>query len=290
MLFACISFYGQQLYSVIAKNGLVVRDAPSTTGERVGKIPMAKYVWELEKTQIALSIKDGEERIRGNWMKVEFNGNLTGYVFDGYLMPVDSTWQGQDIGCDSGILCNSSFLFDNFEMIIYNYQTEGEESNEGDSLFCYETVFNEVGSKVMEITPNIDVDSIQVLTTVVESITEQYDYMSQEEWNEEKYNNWELNKVTWEGHEDFVPMLQKRNYFAIPETPYESQEEFRKQKMSLRDTLVDRSGESWNVATMVFHEKPCLYVITDVMFKVILFKNGKAIEEKIIVINLSYGC
>ncbi len=288
--FFCSTIYTQQLYGVIAKNGLVVRDAPSIEGERIAKIPMAHYVWGIKKTNNTLTINDNHKKIEGHWMEVEFNGNSTGYVFDGYLIPVDSTWQGQDIECDPNLLCNSTFSFDDFDLIVYNYQIEEEVTMAGDTILCYEVVFNEIGSKIIEIIPRIKIDSVQVLSTVTESIFEQYDYTIHANMTDEEFEKWNDTKAEWHGQEEFEPLIRKRNYFAIPETPYERQEEFRQQKMGLRDTLVDRSGESWNVATLIYEEKPCLYIINDVVLKVILFKNGVAIEEKVIVVNLSYGC
>ena len=294
LLVLCTSgsfFHAQNTFAVIAKNGLIIRDSAGSNGERLAKIPLGGYVHKIGETNKEITVVDGKEIITGKWVKVDYQGLQGGYVFDGYLIPVDSSWQIQNMEIDPYSPCNSTFSFTDFNLVIYNYQSEPEGIDyHNDSASCYELVFNEIGGKIIGVNPLIDVDSIQVLSTVNESIYEQYDYTIQGQLSEDEYNSWGEKRVHWEGHEAFVPLVKKRNYFAVPKTPYEEQELFRKNKFALRDTLVDRSGESWNVATLVYHEKPCLYVIEDVVFKVLLYKDGKAIDEKIIVINLSYGC
>lgn len=80
---------GQKTLYVTAENGLIVRDSPSKTGERIGKIPFAEKVQIIEKTDIELSIRDEGETLRGHWVKVEYLEDEfdipIGYVFDGYL-------------------------------------------------------------------------------------------------------------------------------------------------------------------------------------------------------------
>ncbi len=60
--------------------------------------------------------------------------------------------------------------------------------------------------------------------------------------------------------------------------------------MNLRDTLIDLSGESWNVATLIYKDKPCTYGISPVILKIVLFEGNKQIDAKYIKIDLSYGC
>ena len=83
------------LYSVSSKNGLNVRDNPSTSGNRIGVLNFNSLVNIVSKTGIELTIDDNDitKIISGQWVKIEslYQGKSTsaniilGYIFDGYL-------------------------------------------------------------------------------------------------------------------------------------------------------------------------------------------------------------
>lgn len=73
---------------VIAKSGLLCRDKPN--GKVIHKFPYGTEVEIIDRTDIELTINDGGKKITGNWVEVRIeNSNKTGYVFDGFLKPVD---------------------------------------------------------------------------------------------------------------------------------------------------------------------------------------------------------
>jgi len=83
------------LYSVSSKNGLNVREKPSTSGNRIGVLNFNSLVNIVSKTGIEFTIDDNDitKIISGQWVKIEsvYQGKSTsanivlGYVFDGYL-------------------------------------------------------------------------------------------------------------------------------------------------------------------------------------------------------------
>jgi len=87
------------LYSVSSKNGLNVRDKPSTSGNGIGVLNFNSLVNIVSKTGMELTIDDNDtdiditKIISGQWVKIEslYQGKSTsaniisGYVFDGYL-------------------------------------------------------------------------------------------------------------------------------------------------------------------------------------------------------------
>ena len=87
------------LYSVSSKNGLNVRDKPSTSGNNIGVLNYNSLVNIVSKTGMELTIDDNDtdiditKIISGQWVKIEslYQGKSTsaniisGYVFDGYL-------------------------------------------------------------------------------------------------------------------------------------------------------------------------------------------------------------
>lgn len=83
------------LYFVSLKNGLNVREKPSTSGNRIGVLNFNSLVNIVSKTGIEFTIDDNDitKIISGQWVKIEsvYQGKSTsanivsGYVFDGYL-------------------------------------------------------------------------------------------------------------------------------------------------------------------------------------------------------------
>ena len=94
----------RDLYSVSSKNGLNVRDKPSTSGNRIGVLNFNSLVNIVSKTGMELTIDDNDtdiditKIISGQWVKIESlhqgkstNSNvILGYVFDRYLLKLST--------------------------------------------------------------------------------------------------------------------------------------------------------------------------------------------------------
>ena len=87
-LIACHGF-GQETLFVSSKNGLNLREQPSTNTKIIMTLDFGTPIIVLEKTKIIASIIDDGELINGEWIKVKGyaneKGNFSGYLFDGFL-------------------------------------------------------------------------------------------------------------------------------------------------------------------------------------------------------------
>ena len=122
---------------------------------------------------------------------------------------------------------------------------------------------------------------------IVENINEQFDYRKTENY---QFDEWEKNKVSWKGQEPFVELKNNLNFFRIPKTEYEEKEIMRKQNFKLKDTLVNLSGESENIATLIYKGKPCTYDLGPVILRIEIYSENGEKNEEFLVVNLSYGC
>lgn len=87
---------GQSYHIAIAENGLNIRNAPQLSAEKVGKLYFGAKVEIVEKTGIALTVKEAGKDLRGEWVKIRFSNYPiqiasveSGYVFNGFLKPID---------------------------------------------------------------------------------------------------------------------------------------------------------------------------------------------------------
>lgn len=97
-LFALISIQSQEKYFTKASSGLIVREKPSTTSKRIGKLPYGSVVKLLENTGLQHKVIDNKDTIYGKWVKIKFDNfpyivsklndykfEEEGYVFNGYI-------------------------------------------------------------------------------------------------------------------------------------------------------------------------------------------------------------
>lgn len=102
---------GQEYFSVIAENGLVVRTEPKANSERVGKLYCGEPVELIKKTNIKLQLKDNGKLIKGEWYLVESKSRtleiLKGYVFSGYLLKNNDKWNIGWTCANNKIVCSS---------------------------------------------------------------------------------------------------------------------------------------------------------------------------------------
>ena len=81
-----------QDYYVSAKGGLNVREAPEAKAKKVSTLSYGTFVSIESRTAIKLTINDTDKRtgvkkqIEGEWVKIISENNISGYVFDGYLI------------------------------------------------------------------------------------------------------------------------------------------------------------------------------------------------------------
>ncbi|MBA6315687.1 SH3 domain-containing protein [Cellulophaga baltica] len=81
LIFFSFYSFSQTEYSVTAKSGLTVRDAPGIAGRKIGKLEFDEKITLLEETDFSFST----EQIHGFWVKIQSNTIGEGYVFNGFL-------------------------------------------------------------------------------------------------------------------------------------------------------------------------------------------------------------
>ena len=92
LLFVPLVSFGQMDYYVSAKGGLNVREAAEAKAKKVSTLSYGTFVSIESRTAIKLTINDTDKRtgvkkqIEGEWVKIISENNVSGYVFDGYLI------------------------------------------------------------------------------------------------------------------------------------------------------------------------------------------------------------
>lgn len=81
LLLSVVEILAQDIYSVIAENGLVIRNKPGLNAERTGKFYCGESLKLIEKTTIGLQVNDNNKTISGKWFLVTSKSGLKGYAF-----------------------------------------------------------------------------------------------------------------------------------------------------------------------------------------------------------------
>jgi hypothetical protein len=115
-------------------------------------------------------------------------------------------------------------------------------------------------------------------------IFEQYNYCKVK-----NYEEWAKTRDKWEGFTDYEKLYKLSDYeFQFPNFDGKSYKR-RKRELSLRDTLVNLSGETDNIATLVYNGKPAIYSVDNVYIKITVL-NGNQKNVKYLKIVRFYGC
>ncbi|WP_353777226.1 SH3 domain-containing protein [Winogradskyella sp. 3972H.M.0a.05] len=87
--FALSVAQAQDIQYVFAENGLVVREKPNQGAIKVGLLDYGTPVEIIEHTNLMLDIKDKNEKVTGEWVKIRgidaYEHFEEGYVFNGFL-------------------------------------------------------------------------------------------------------------------------------------------------------------------------------------------------------------
>ncbi|HQV00769.1 MAG TPA: hypothetical protein PLO59_06385 [Bacteroidia bacterium] len=222
---------------------------------------------------------------------------------------------------------NARFIYPNFKLIFHNYQfynTAFDEQADSflfdqdtsqlqlifeaenalallakkDTLHLQAYVFNALGGIQIQVIPNRKTDRFKVAFALGEEIIETFDnskfnrvdYESSEAYTQ-AIQNWDAGKVFYKAISKYQGVNDSAKYFfQLPAIDLNVYEQKIKQRLHLKDTLVDRSGESENIATIIYKNKACRYFINHVYLRINRYADKKLIEAKHIVIEIYYGC
>lgn len=164
-----------------------------------------------------------------------------------------------------------------------------------DTFKLEEEVFYDLSNKLIQIAPNDSADHFRIFFSLKENIYEQYDYRKFASLSTEQYEEasakWGKNEVGWSAYTKYKLIKDSANYFfRFPDIDYQVYENNRKREFHLRDTLVDLSGEADNIATLVYKERACLYMLSHALLRIERYSKNKLIETKYILIEFTFGC
>ena len=275
-----LSVFGQEYYSAISDNGLIIRIEPNMEAKRVSKLACGEDLSLIKKTGIKVSITDKNKKIDGSWYYIKSNKGIKGYVFSGFLLQKKTKPEYEGI-CDEHYgKCDTKISFSNFDFIIYNYQKEGVTTKH-DTLVIYEAVFNEIGDKLIQIKPKADILNVDIYYARIESLNS---------WGSEKNSQGIVPR--WKGHDPFINLSKKNSYyFRIPTTNYDEVRNKTVKRMNLKEAPnFHESGEGWWIPRYIYKGIIAPYQIESVLLKVVTKYKSGDIKVKYVELNLSYGC
>jgi hypothetical protein len=167
-----------------------------------------------------------------------------------------------------------------------------------DTISLVEWVFNVLGERRIQIVSRNKTDQYKVSFCVEETIQEQFNmktfykkkFKSYED-EEKAYAVWAKRSTQWTGIAKYRSIKDSTNgYFILPKIDIEAYEKERKKLFHLKDTFVNLSGESQNIATLIYKNKPCLYSLSRAFLRIERIVNGKREETKYIEVVFTYGC
>ncbi len=269
--------------TIVSKNGVNVRKAAILESEIVCKLAMGEDVTIINDSLPETYIPINGAPTKGKFLEIKTKLGFSGYVFDHFVLPKRLAPKNSYTWCEEERPCDSEIVFRDFSVFVSNWQTDEYREVSGDTLTISEYVFNSISDKYFIL--NHTAKDVKVTFSMNQTIVEQYDYRKvKDNWYE-----WNKQRVRWQGPSKEEIVVNKGNYYRVPSFKTEYLEEC-KQKLNLRDTFIDLSGESYNVATLVYKEKPCVYHI-DYMVLTFEWTNEQGmLKRKYLKVYYSYGC
>lgn len=189
---------------------------------------------------------------------------------------------------DEEFPANTTVHFKEFSVEILSYQVQNELEElttvSGDTIELSEWVGSNLMNRKFNIKANSKDLRFKIDYRLNDIIYEQYDHRIT--YDEDK--KWHK----WEGSTPYINIKIKNNVnFVFPNVDLASGYlKFRKKQLNLRDTFVDLSGESDNIATVVYKEKPSIYNVESVLIRITILDSNQQKGIKYLKVILSSGC
>lgn len=274
-LFISVVVLGQDRLYVNANNGLIIRAEPSPKGQRIGKLDYGTAVQLLQKTSHELTIKDGQETISGNWVKVRDSDNYReGFVFDGYLTSEELSKR-------------TKIVFEDFTLKMgFEAWCDGHDLNnvfKGDTIKFYLDLGQTAEDEEL-IVEQSKFKDVQLFQQHENSLTIMNDgsHCDLIEW-EHYYSEWTA-----------LEFDSEENCFTSVRYPREAWKTFIEVDIKdLKDAVerfcgkhtVDYLGDINNV-----HQYPCGVSMSRMFYKIVLTNMDGSVLEKVISFEIPMGC
>lgn len=261
----------QQVLYVNADNGLIVRSAPKKDSERLGKLEYGSMVEVLEETAIEIIIQDGSEYITGRWVEIsEIDGNLHGYVFNGYLT-------------SDRISKRFEIKFQEFSFLIEMEAWSIAESINIDTAKIGLEIGDTPENKSIKIN-NSKFKEIKIFQQHVNSLTimNEGEHCDLTDWIS-YYSDWE--KL------DFDSVNQSFKSLSYEVEDWQKFSELETE--NLKEAVGTHCGEFWlnHIGNSPnIHEYPIGVSMNKIIFKVLLTDSNDSVHEKIIEFEIPMGC
>ena len=210
-----------------------------------------------------------------------------------YLAFIDTTIENDQFYYDT---CNTLIQFKEFSFEILKYLAEDyneKPNSQSDTIFLAEGVFKMLSNRRLNIHSKAKGLKFEIEFAFNDCIFEQYNLKKIKEKDLEKWEKkWEKNRLHWEGMTKYRKLEENKNKsFVFPNIlEMEYCEKLRKREQNLKDTFVDCSGETDNIATLIYKGKPALHRVIYTFLKINVYQNGEFKYSKWIRIENSYGC
>ena len=273
IILSSISVIGQNNQYVKADNGLIVREKPNKNSKRIGKLDYGSKVYVFEQTENKLELIDEGKTIKGNWARIkEVNGNISGFVFNGYLT-TESISNNLKIRFEEFTLSMRLNIWDN-ENNLNKIQKDNVKIfvDLGDSPEGKKIIISECKYDKIEIKQRFE-NSI--------SITDEGAHCDLINWKH-YYSNWESIEVN-------------NKYFITEKYTEKDSQEFNEIAVDELKNYVDKNCAekfSNNIKNITKYNQYPSTVLTSRIFLKIKLENSKTGEkkEKIISFEIPMGC
>lgn len=252
--------------------------------------------WEKQPFKGTMSL---DSRIDEDKLKEILSGNDPSpdaqFKFDGYRFIIyDYGLEQTRIYYDNLDRYDKQFAGENtgFTMVVRDFNDyDIIPDGKSDTLKLYENVFEDLSYKLIQIIPDNPTNHFVVSICTTMNITEQYN------WKNPKHredNWWENEAIKWSSFSTYRQLSDSARFFYRTPNIYEIYtDDFTKiyKELNLRDTLVDLSGESENIATLVYKNVPATFYIYDGIIRIRRFNaTNQLLNTQYIKITFSYGC
>lgn len=268
----------QKIWYVNAENGLILRDKPNRGSNRIAKLDYGTQLEILERTNLKLDVKDNNEIISGEWVKISttdtnYDASI-GYVFNGFLTET-ALRKRFKISFDA-----FSISMDNLDAFINKKELTTSKT---DTINVDIELGETVQGQTIKITHHVNYKSIKIFQKHENSITimDEGPHCDLIDWKH-YYSSWE-------------PLsLSKSNQFKTNIYSEQAWSKFIKVDINeFKQAVKTHCGEDWaNLVKNVksINESPSGISMSTIYLKIILTKMNDEKIEKIIVFNIPMGC
>lgn len=158
-----------------------------------------------------------------------------------------------------------------------------------DTIRLEEWVFEDLSNRLISFTP-LTSDKKDIRFSVSASLLEKVFEQAPRNEPEIGWEKWDENKVSWDGQTPYTQLKDSAGYFRIPQINSFDNFDNLKKELNLRDTLVVIEGEYDSVATVVYKNKACHFLIESIILRIDMYRREVLAETKYIQIFFSYGC